>query len=274
MGDRVRVFYASCDDRMRGRVFHADFRPEPPFGLISVGDAPVLDLGAAGAFDMDGVNPSQIIETGEGLVLLYIGWRRGPAEAPYTLFAGVALSHDGGRSFQRRAEPLLPPRPGETLFRTAPFIQRADDGWRLLYIGGDRFDTGEGGKRWPRYSLMQMTGEDLLAWPGGGSVLLAPDVAAGEIGFGRPVVVAREGGARLMLSVRTRDGYRLVETTPEIAPGERPQMTGVALDPLEAWEGRMTCFGAVCQAGDNELLFYNGDGFGRTGMGLAWRPLA
>jgi hypothetical protein len=245
-----------------------------PFGLIAVGDAPVLDLGPAGGFDMDGVNPSQIIETDEGLLLLYIGWRRGPAEAPYTLFAGAALSHDGGRSFQRQPEPLLPPRPGETLFRTAPFIHRTAGGWRLLYIGGDRFVTGEGGKRLPLYSLMQMTGEDLLAWPGGGRVLMAPDVAAGEIGFGRPVLAPREGGARLMLSVRTRDGYRLVETSPEIAPDKRPEMTDVALDPLEAWEQQMTCFGAVCRAGDNELLFYNGDGFGRTGMGLAWRPLA
>ena len=36
----------------------------------------------------------------------------------------------------------------------------------------------------------------------------------------------------------------------------------------------MTCFGAPCVAGERELLFYNGNGFGRTGFGLAWRPRA
>jgi hypothetical protein len=34
----------------------------------------------------------------------------------------------------------------------------------------------------------------------------------------------------------------------------------------------MVCFGAPCQVGAQELLFYNGNQFGRTGFGLASRP--
>ena len=124
MADRVRLFYAACDDDMRGRIFFADFEPEPPFRLIGRSPGPVLDLGAPGAFDCDGVNPSQVLDVDGRLALLYIGWRRGPAEAPYTLLAGLAFSDDGGASFQRTGEPLLAPRPGERLFRTAPFVER------------------------------------------------------------------------------------------------------------------------------------------------------
>ncbi|MFN4176646.1 hypothetical protein [Phenylobacterium sp.] len=262
--DRVRVFYAACDAGMRGRIFSADFAPTPPFRLLSRSAVPVLDVGPQGAFDCDGVNPSQIIEADGRLALLYIGWRRGGAEEPYTLFAGIAFSEDGGASFQRRDEPLLPPLPGERLFRTAPFIERRRDGWRLLYIGGERFLTDDSGKRLPVYSLMELRSDGPWSWTGPGRELVAPALEAGEIGFGRPVAL---GGERLMLSVRTRDGYELVETSAEPGAARRPVLEG----PREAWEAHMTCFGAPCRVGPYDLLFYNGDGFGRTGMGLAWR---
>lgn len=274
MADRVRVFFAACDDDLRGRIFFADFEPEPPFALIRRSADPVLDLGPPGAFDCDGVNPSQALVTDGRLALLYIGWRRGPAETPYTLFAAVAFSDDDGESFTRTGARLLAPRPSERLFRTAPFIERRPDGYRLLYIGGDAFVAGPDGRALPTYSLMELTSPGLWDWEAPPRRLLAPDVAGGELGFGRPVVHTVEGALKLMLSVRTQDGYRLVETDRDFEPGRRPAMTSVIPGPLEPWESQMTCFGAPCRTGPYELLFYNGDGFGRTGAGLAWRPAA
>ena len=275
MADRVRVFFASCDDDMRGRVFFADFAPEPPFALLQVSREPVLDVGPPGAFDCDGANPSQAIEIEGRLALLYLGWRRGPLETPYTLFGGVAFSDDQGLSFARTATPLLPPRPGERLFRTAPFVERDGAGWRMLYIGGDAFVAGQDGRRLPVYSLMEARSEDLMDWSGPARVLMAPDADGGELGFGRPLIYAVPGGARrLMLSLRTRSGYTLVETDAEVDPARRAPVTPVVPPPFEAWEAQMTCFGAPCVVGMNELLFYNGGGYGRTGLGLAWRPLS
>ena len=278
MADRVRVFYASCDEDMRGRIFFADFAPEPPFSLIAVSPEPVLDLGPPGAFDGDGVTPTQAFRHEGRLALLYVGWRRGPAEAPYTLLGALAMSGDEGCSFERLAEPLLAPRPGARLFRTAPFVERIGerdgDGWRMLYIGGDAFTSGEDGRALPVYSLLEARSDDLLDWSGPARVLMAPDVGGGELGFGRPLIHTLPNGARrLMVSLRTRSGYALVEAAADGDFSQRPTFTPVVPAPFEPWENQMTCFGAPCVVGENELLFYNGNGYGRTGMGLAWRPL-
>jgi hypothetical protein len=273
MSDRVRVFYASCDADMRGRVFFADFEPSPPFQVMGRSPGPVLDVGPAGAFDCDGANPSQAFEVDGRLALLYIGWRRGPPDEPYSLFGAVAVSDDRGESFARADTPLLPPRPHERLFRTAPFMERTSGGYRLLYIGGDAFVAAADGRRLPTYSLMELKSPQPWSWGGTPTVLMSPDVDAGEVGFGRPVVFANaDSERRLMLSVRTGDGYRLVETTAEFGPNERPALMTVIPAPLAAWEREMTCFGAPCVANGRQLLFYNGDGYGRSGMGLAWRP--
>ncbi|HEY5006568.1 MAG TPA: hypothetical protein VII42_01105, partial [Caulobacteraceae bacterium] len=202
------------------------------------------------------------------------GWRRGPPHEPYTLFGAVAFSDDQGESFERAGAPLLAPRPGERLFRTAPFLERRPDGYRLLYIGGDAFVTAETDRRAPIYSLMELTSSGLWDWEGPPKVLMAPDLAAGEIGFGRPVAFTTEGARRLMISVRTREGYGLVEMARDFDPVRRPPMQTVIPAPMESWERQMTCFGAPCVAGAYDLLFYNGDNYGRSGAGLAWRPAA
>ena len=75
--DRIRLFFASCDTGLRGRVFCADLRREPPFEVFARPPQPILDLGPPGRFDCDGINPSCLVKVGGQLRLYTIGWRRG-----------------------------------------------------------------------------------------------------------------------------------------------------------------------------------------------------
>ena len=270
LADRIRVFFASCDADLRGRIFFADVDRAPPFALMQVSTAPSFDLGPAGAFDADGVNPCHILERDGAWHLYYIGWQRLSAEIPYTLLAGLAVSTDQGQSFTRLSDqPILPPRPGERCFRTAPFVRRTAAGFDMLYIGGDGFSPGPGGKLLPSYALRHHASPDGISWTETPTTLLEPDPAADEIGFGRPFLWTPAGsGPALMISVRTTAGYRLAQMpfgrTP---PDLQPVLTG----PAEPWESDMTCFGAPIRVDDHELLFYNGNAMGRTGCGLATR---
>lgn len=272
LGVVIRVFYSCCDADLRGRIFFADLSPTPPFNVIRCEPRPVLDLGTGSDFDCDGVNPSQIVRVGKDLLMYYIGWRRYSSDVPYTLVAGVARSRDGGRSFEKLG-PLLPPSDEEPYFRTAPFVYRDRKGWSVLYIGGGRFIDGPDGKRLPVYSLCHARSTDGVTWPKRGDVLLAPALADGEIGFGRPVLW-RDGEDKplIVLSRRTRTGYTLVQARWPIATLNRLSLEPLLLSGPEAWDSDMTCFGAFCQTDSEELLFYNGNRFGRSGFGLASRP--
>ena len=269
--DRIRVLFASCDADLRGRVFRVDLSRDDPRQIIERDPMPVLDLGAAGAFDADGVNPSQIVARDGKLFLYYIGWQRISPEIPYRLLAGLAVSDDFGCSFQRiSASPILPPIEGEELFRTAPHVFRHTKGWGMLYIGGAEFFAGAVGKRLPTYSLCHSVSPDGVQWHGHAArPLLQPDRSRGEIGFGRPVVWHDEHGPVLMLSVRTETGYRLVTYDGGCAPD---RWAAVLEATSEAWDAAMTCFGAPCRVGEVEYLFYNGNQFGRSGFGVARRP--
>lgn len=269
----VRVLYASCDANLRGRIFSVELDRSSPMEIVRMENEPVLDLGDAGDFDADGVSPFQLIERDGAVFLYYNGWKRHSPSTPYTLFAGLAISEDDGRSFRRVSKsPVLPPIAGETQFRTAPYVYRTAAGWGMLYVAGDSFFTGSTGKRLPLYSLHRTFSKDGITWQAGGE-MLERNPLAGEIGFGRPYLWHdKTGEPSLLISVRRETGYTLVEfTSSSGAPGGTSRREILPRSET-GWDSEMVCFGAPCAVGPWEYLFYNGNQFGRTGFGLARRP--
>jgi hypothetical protein len=269
----VRVYFASCDADMRGRIFSADLDAADPTKILDLNPEPVFDLGEPGSFDADGVNPSQLIDRDGVLFLYYIGWRRHSESVPYTLLSGLAVSEDGGKKFTRLSSaPILPPVEGECYFRTAPHVYRAAGGWNMLYIGGDTFFTAKSGKRLPTYSLYRLHSKDGVAWQGAGEKLAEPDALHGEIGFGRPWLwTDMTGDTSLLISVRSEAGYRLCKIpTAGISLANREFKELLPRSEL-GWDSEMVCFGAPYAVAGCEYLLYNGNGFGRTGFGAARR---
>jgi len=270
--DCVRVYFASCDGDLRGRIFSADLDKTDPRSVLRRPAEAVLDLGEAEAFDADGVNPSQLLRVNGAQYLYYIGWKRRDESVPYTLFAGLAISEDDGLTFKRATKsPILPPTDGEAYFRTAPHVYAVSGGWAMYYIGGGSFFTSRTGKRLPLYGLCRSYSKDGISWSGA-ETLMQPDAAAGEIGFGRPFLWHDcEGRVCLYISVRTETGYTLC-SFPDSGDGfARDKAHHVVSVSDSGWDSEMTCFGAPYRAAGSEFLLYNGNQFGRTGFGVATR---
>jgi hypothetical protein len=272
-GDHLEVYFAACDDGMRGRIYAVDLAGGFPVPRIARETRLVLDLGKPGDFDCDGVNPCQVVARGDDIFLYYIGWQRVSEAVPYRLFVGLAVSRDRGTTYTRVSRnPILPSVRGEEYFRTAAHIYQTPSGWAALYIGGNEFIDGKDGKRLPVYCLRRAISEDGITWPGPGEPLLLPDRARGEIGFGRPWLWHdRQGKPVLMISARTETGYSLIEVGFD---AENRLRRRSLIEPSAAgWDCEMTCFAAACAGQEQEWLFYNGNGFGRSGFGIARRPI-
>ena len=273
--DCIKIFFSSCDAEMRGRIYSVDLSLKFPYEVLRFDPTPVLNLGETGCFDADGVNPCHVMIVDDVWRLYYVGWQRTSHDVPYTLLTGLAVSKDGGNKFDRWTdEPVLKPTPDERYFRTAPFVRRLGNMFEILYIGGDRFVVDPTGKLLPRYSIRKAKSADGLHWSSPGEDVLLPDEGRGEIGFGRPRVETLPGqDPILMVSVRTEQTYTLMTCPWNEGPVDPSRLAPVIDTAGQAWASEMTCFGATCQIGERTLLFYNGNGFGRTGFGLAYRDL-
>jgi hypothetical protein len=139
----------------------------------------------------------------------------------------------------------------------------------MWYIGGNGWMEHEG-KQFPIYGFRYTTSADgVTAWTPP-IRLFEPDRGRGEIGFGRPFVIPAGSGYRMYISVRTVNGYTLSHATSQ----DGLRWTAWEHDILPAgddWDSEMRCYAAPIALNGEEYLLYNGNGYGRTGFGLAIR---
>jgi predicted GH43/DUF377 family glycosyl hydrolase len=271
----LRVYFASTDEDNIGRLGFVDLDPEQPERLLRRTDVPVLDAGECGAFDDCGVNPSCLVDRGKEQWLYYIGYQR-TEKTPYLLFSGVAVSRDGGDTFVRKqTTPILDRVEGELTIRSAPCVLPDGDSWRAWYVSASRWRSLESGRKIPEYGIRAATSADGIHWQARPELALTPR-AGEEVGFGRPWVAREDGGFRMWYSVRcvsvsneltyprlgtavSRDGYSWIREDDQV---------GIARSD-RGWDSEMICYAAVVQVGSRRLMFYNGNGNGKTGFGLA-----
>jgi hypothetical protein len=138
----------------------------------------------------------------------------------------------------------------------------------LWYIGGNAWIDHDG-KKLPIYGFRHTTSDDGLTWSAP-IELFEADPETGEIGFGRPFVMATGSGYRMYISVRTVKGYTLSHATS--TDGLRWADWEHDIIPAgEDWDAEMRCFAGSIELGGEEYVLYNGNGYGRAGFGLAIR---
>jgi hypothetical protein len=123
----------------------------------------VISLGEPGTFDDSGVMPSWLIPDGDTLRLYYIGWNV-VSTVPYRLSIGVAISDDGGETFQRYSQgPIIDRNAREPFFVTAPCVHRENDTWRMWYVSCTGWQ--EIRSRWePVYHVKYAESRDGFDW--------------------------------------------------------------------------------------------------------------
>lgn len=267
----IRVFVGMRDRDGVSRVGHVDVDAADPARVVEVSPRPALDIGAAGTFDDNGVVPCAVVAGPEGLRLYYAGYTI-PQKVRFHVFGGLAVSHDGGRSFSRHSQvPVLDRTDRELFFRVLHSIEHDGRVWRAWYGGGSSFeDAGEGERTRAVYNIRYMESEDGIHFPDHGEVVI--DVSEDEHRVGRPYVLRRDGGGyEMYFAAATRAlNYRL--TYADSPDGRhwtvRPERVGLDVS-ADGWDSRMMSYPSVVRHGGRSFLFYNGNDYGRTGFGYA-----
>lgn len=272
--DRVRVFYADRNADGKSYTTYVDLDRKDLSRVIYCHKQPILDFGAPGTFDDDGVMPSYALRH-EGRVLLYYsGWNRG-VTVPYRNAVGIAVSDDDGATFRRLYEgPVLDRSPLEPYIAVTPSILIEDGLWRMWYISGVRWALVEG-KYEPVYVIKYCHSRDGVSWDRPNHLCIPPQ--HDRQAFSHPTVIKHLGRYMMWYCYRDSVDYRDGEGAYRIGYAESPdgldwtrmdEINGLGTVPGD-WESTMTCYPFVTAIDGQVVMFYNGNGFGRTGFGYA-----
>jgi hypothetical protein len=273
VGGASWTMYVSVRDRDgRARIGRTVFTMEPTPALAPLESEPVLDLGALGTFDDSGVTSSCIVRQDRRRLLFYTGWSRG-VTVPFYLNVGLAISEEGAPFRRVSMAPLLERTAIDPYLTASPFVLVEADRWRMWYVSGTGWDATNSGAR-HRYHVRYAESPDGATWHRPGTVCLdyaSPD----EHAFARPCVLRDDETYRMWYASRG-DRYRI--GCAESADGVRWTRSSDewGLQPSgEGWDGEMVEYPFVFDWHDRRYMLYNGNEYGRTGVGLAiWENAA
>ncbi len=272
-----RIYYATRDSNNRSRPSYIDVEANNPEKILYEHDQPILPLGPIGAFDDCGVMPSWIVDAGAGVrYMYYIGWTVRNT-VPYHNSIGLALTRDGGRTWQKYSPgPIFSPDVDEPFFTGTSCVLIEGGVWKNWYLSCVRWETIDGRPE-PFYDLKYAESDDGIRWRRGGRV--AVPLEDGEGGLVRASVIRERGGYRMWYAHRKRADYRTdpansyrigyAESSDGISWGRLDSEVGIDVS-SDGWDSTMITYPhVVVGARGRKFMFYNGNGFGSTGFGYA-----
>jgi len=261
------IYLSTRDEEGRARIARGRFRVNPTPALEDVETIPVLDVGSLGTFDDHGVTMSSIVSAEGRQYLYYTGWMLG-VTVPFYLAVGLAVSDDGGVTFQRVSRgPLLDRNDVDPFLTASPFVMIDSGVWRMWYVSGSNWSIVNGAPR-HRYHIKYAESKDGVLWTRSGLVCL--DYPSDEeYAFARPYVRCDADRYRMWFAVRGqryRIGY--AESTDGLVWSRLDHERGLSASG-SGWDSEMVEYPWLFEYKGREYMLYNGDDYGRSGVGLA-----
>lgn len=263
----VRFFITGRDDDNVSRIgpVDVDFSSAKP-RIMGYGE-PVVDIGGLGLFDSEGAAYPWLTQVDGALYLYYVGWLQGHKVAMHHGI-GVATSTGWDQPFTKQSRaPILPLSDTEPYGSASCCVDySAESGWRMFYTSFQDWRM-EGGAAKHYYSIRETTSRDGLSWSTDSKPAIT-HADASEYALGKPCLT-HEDGREVLYFVARGDRYRIWRA--ENRDGHWARDTTPVVIPASDWDSEMQAYPLIWQRGEQDILLYNGNGYGRSGLGWATR---
>lgn len=263
--DLYRIYFSGRDRLNRSLIGYVEVNINEPEKILYITEKPVLGLGALGCFDDNGVTPSWVVNYDSKKYLYYIGWNKG-STVRMAIIAGLAVSHDGGRTFVRVSRaPLFERTDAEPYsILTAPCVLIENGLWRMWYVSGVEWVHSD----LPRYNIKYAESRDGIKWDRHGLVCIdfkSPD----ENALGRPCVLKEDSIYKMWYSYKG-DSYRIgyAESKDGIVWKRKDDEAGIDVSD-SGWDSEMIEYAFVFNHKGRKYMLYNGNNYGKGGIGYA-----
>lgn len=236
--------------------------------------APLLNFGKRGTFDDNGVMFSSLVDLGDKLYMYYSGWNV-PVTVRYHNSIGLAISKDGGNTFYKYSEgPILERSIHNPIMVAGPYVLKRNADWIMYYLScSDWIDGRE--KVEPVYDLHYAVSKDGIHWEVEND---KPCIKGKNEAIAQPCVV-QEGDKYYMwysyrktldYRVNRENSYRIgyAESEDGINWTRKDEEANITISE-SGWDSEMVEYPYVIKVKDRYLMFYNGNGFGQSGIGVA-----
>jgi hypothetical protein len=263
--DVFRVYFSCRDKHNRAHIGYADVDIRPPFELLAISNKPLLAPGEIGTFDDSGVSLSCMKVISGRKFLYYLGWNLG-VTVPWRNAIGLAIYNELTQEFERYSKaPIMDRHHVDPYSISYPFVLEDDDVYRMWY--GSNLSWG------PRqedmaHLIKYAESDDGVHWHREGRIALHFKDPS-EYAMSRPYVIKEDGLYKMWYSYRGQ-AYRIgyAESSDALTWDRKDELAGIDVSE-SGWDSQAIEYPFLLDHQGERYMLYNGNGYGKTGFGLA-----
>lgn len=265
----VRVFFTCRNADNISSIAHVDVDFLNDFNVLSVSTRPVLESGTLGSFDDSGVAMGCLIENDNQLYLFYLGWNL-KVTVPWLNTIGLAKATSINGEFLKQSRAPIMDRSNEDPFSISyPSILKDLGKYRMWY--GSNLSWGKDQSEM-QHVIKYAESQDLIHWIRTDQVHI-PLIHKSEYALSKPWVVKEGEVYKMWYSFRGNDlitTYRIgyAESIDGINWQRKDNECGIDVSE-SGWDSEMICYPSVLSINSKTYMLYNGNGYGKTGFGVA-----
>lgn len=266
-GDIFNIYFSGRDASNISRIGNITIDIKRPLEILKISENPIVDIGLLGSYDDNGTSPTCLVNFDKKKYLYIMGWNKG-SKVRAAEVSGLAISKNSGLTFERYSKaPILDRTDSEpyTILVVSSIIIEGGI-WRMWYDSADYWID----ETLPRYNIKYAESTDGIHWQRNGLVSVDYQYE-NETRVSRASVIkfdniyrmwycyAIGSGGYNMGYAESIDGYKFLR---------KDENVGIELSP-SGWDSEMLCYPNVFSHNGKIYMVYCGNGYGRTGFGLA-----
>lgn len=262
-----RIFFSGRDEHNRSFTSFFEINIKDLKNPNCSSNQTILQPGDLGTFDESGAMGSCIVSEGLRKYLYYIGWNIG-VTVPFRNSIGLAVSDNGGRTFKKYSEgPILDRGIYDPCFTASSYVLKENDIWRMWYLSCTKWEKiNENYVHF--YHIKYAESNDGIHWQRKG-IICIDFKSDDEYAISRPCVIKDNNIYKMWYSYRG-ESYRIGYAVSKDGLIWERKDEEIDLDVSETgWDSEMICYQYIFDHKGERYMLYNGNGYGKTGIGLA-----
>ncbi|MCS6955189.1 MAG: hypothetical protein NZM44_02405 [Candidatus Calescibacterium sp.] len=263
----IKIFFSGRDKNNRSSVGYFDFSIKK-LKVIKICEKSIFNFGNENSFYSHGVSIGCHYRISNEIYILFMGWQIREKEHWRGDIGRIHLDNDLQKMKLNPEEVFMGSDKEDPISLSYPFVI-FDDNQKIyrMWYGSTISWTSENGEM--IHVIKYTTSKDGQKWKKKG---LAVPYKIGEYqAFSRPCIIKDNKGYHMWYSYRGGNGqkYKIGYAFSNDGQFFEPQhhKTGISTS-KEGWDSEMICYPYVFDFNGERYMLYNGNGYGKTGIGI------
>jgi len=258
LDDKIRIYFSSRDNQNVSRIFYFDYKNKKVFSNNSI----VVNSGIKGEYDCDGIAPRCIVNNNSKKIMYTIGWNQCKS-FPYSLSIGIC---ENKNNIWQKIGQVLGRNRYDKIFCTSPHVIYENRKYKMWYCSCNEWSNND-----PNYFIKYTESKNGYDWDISDTICISKKNKS----YGWPYVIKKNNYYTMYYCSRHNNEFRknpsksykimCAYSQDGIKWDSKNQQILKPSIKSDDWDSEMVCYPAVHE----NLMFYNGNGFGKTGIGIA-----